>query len=319
MFFTTIDVPESQRLNQWIDTVCDTVLHLDCMSTSPAPFFGEIKTRQIKEICFTHVRTQEICYERTLAGIRNGKERMLVINFQLSGNSSITQDGRTADLEAGDFACFDTSRPYHVNASNLNEVVTINVPCEMILSNLGLTEQVTALTIRGNTRIGAIASHFLRDVVFSIDSVRQSTAERLATTSLGLIITAFGELLEQQPASRRSSRMLLLYRAKTLIDHDLGDPLLDADRIARGVGISKRYLAELFHAEDTSVRKWIWHRRLEKSRLALSDRLLSGKSISLIAFDCGFNDMSHFCHRFRDAYSATPTEYRRQQPWSMLS
>ncbi len=317
-FFTTVDLPESERFSQWMRTVCHDFIDLKCLSNSPASFFGEIKATQVKQVCFTHLRTRQISYERTPAGIRRGKEKTLVINFQVSGTSSISQDGRKADLIAGDFACFDTSRPYFVSASDANEVVSINIPANIFTNKMGHTEQVTALAVRGKTQIGALVSNMFRHVVTHIDSVRSTTAERLATTSIDLVIAALSDMLEQQPLHSGSGRTLLLYRAKTMIDDHLSDPSLTIERIARDLGISRRYLTELFQAEGTSVCKWMWQRRLEKARAALSSHHLAGQSISVIAFDCGFSDMSHFCHRFRQAFSVTPTEFRRAHAWNML-
>jgi len=38
----------------------------------------------------------------------------------------------------------------------------------------------------------------------------------------------------------------------------------------------------------------------------------TGKSVTEIAFDCGFNSVSHFIHRFRDIRGVSPLEFRRR-------
>ena len=38
----------------------------------------------------------------------------------------------------------------------------------------------------------------------------------------------------------------------------------------------------------------------------------TGKSVTEIAFDCGFNSVSHFIHRFRDLRGMSPREFRHQ-------
>lgn len=38
----------------------------------------------------------------------------------------------------------------------------------------------------------------------------------------------------------------------------------------------------------------------------------TGKSVTEIAFDCGFNSVSHFIHRFRDIRGVSPREFRNQ-------
>jgi len=80
------------------------------------------------------------------------------------------------------------------------------------------------------------------------------------------------------------------------------------------MGISSRYLQDLFHSERKTVSEWIWLRRLEKARRDLLDPLLSRESITQIALACGFCDLAHFSRRFKAAYAMSPREYRHLQP-----
>lgn len=76
------------------------------------------------------------------------------------------------------------------------------------------------------------------------------------------------------------------------------------------MGISPRYLQDLFHSESWTVSEWIWSRRLEKARRDLLDPLLARESITQIALACGFGDLAHFSRRFKAAYAMSPREYR---------
>jgi transcriptional regulator GlxA family with amidase domain len=102
----------------------------------------------------------------------------------------------------------------------------------------------------------------------------------------------------------------LIFRAKALIDSLLHDHTLNTEKIAGLVGISSRYLQDLFHAEQSTVSDWIWKRRLERSRRYLADPLHAGDSIAQIALACGFADFGHFSRRYREAFGASPREDR---------
>ena len=55
--------------------------------------------------------------------------------------------------------------------------------------------------------------------------------------------------------------------------------------------------------------KWLLERRLEHARLLMRN---AGLSISEIAYDCGFENLSHFSRAFRDRFGASPAAFRQQ-------
>jgi AraC family transcriptional regulator len=52
---------------------------------------------------------------------------------------------------------------------------------------------------------------------------------------------------------------------------------------------------------------WIAARRIDRARTLLKS---SDQPLQQIADACGYADLSHFSHRFRDATSASPSRYR---------
>lgn len=94
----------------------------------------------------------------------------------------------------------------------------------------------------------------------------------------------------------------------------LWDSTLGPDEIAAAVNISTRYLHKLFEAEHHTVSRYIRARRLELARRALLDPRLADRSISTIAYSCGFGDLSSFNRAFKAAFGVTPTELRSATP-----
>lgn len=320
-FITTADKPESERFTFWRDTVRGSFLGLDCQRTSDQPFSGEISTTRVKEVCFSRVRACGYKYRRTPFWVRQDRERGVFIPLVLKGTFSIMQDGREARLGPGDLTFFDNARPHTGSSirpctksvSDDFEQIFIHMPHEVWIRRFGSTQQVTARAVRGNTEMGAMVSTLLRQVVPYIGKADPATADRLAELSLAMVTTALGDLVSQQDACQSSGRISLLYRAKAFIEQNLHDPVLNPEKVAQGLRISERYLRDLFHEEDSTVSNWIWRRRLEKTHQDLSDPLLMSKSVSEIAFNCGFSDLTHFGRRFKAAFSATPSEFRREQ------
>ena len=73
----------------------------------------------------------------------------------------------------------------------------------------------------------------------------------------------------------------------------------------RSLSVFKREFSAFYH---TSPSKWLTARRLELAKDKLN---FSHKTIREIAFDCGFENASHFSRVFKAAYGITPASYKK--------
>ncbi len=309
---STADVPESRRFALWRDAVCESFVPVDCERTASGPFAGEITRMPVNDLCVSRVRGRDYRVVRTARRIRSDRDEVLLVTLQLSGSLSLAQDGREVTLNPGDFACCDSTRPYVASVGGEFETLSLHVPREVWVRRFGPTEHLTALAVCGQSGAGALVADFLRQFLTMAGTVAPAAARRFSEVSLTLVTGALGDLITERHGSLRAGRTALLYRAKALIEESLHDPGLNREQVARALGISVRYLHDLFLQEGTTVCDWIWQRRLERCRRDLADPLLAAKSVGQIAWDCGFSDFSHFSRRFKAAYAVRPSEFRRR-------
>lgn len=85
---------------------------------------------------------------------------------------------------------------------------------------------------------------------------------------------------------------------------------LSADEVARRHRLSTRYVRKLFESDGTSLSEFTLRQRLLRAHRMLSDPRYAGRSITAIAFEAGFNDLSYFNRVFRRRYEATPSDIR---------
>ena len=138
----------------------------------------------------------------------------------------------------------------------------------------------------------------------------------IAPTTFPIIFDNFLQLLflglnsnKQKDVQSTCAQLPLRAQIKGYITLNLANPLLSPEYIAKKFRISLRYLYNLFESDDTTLCQFIMNERLMLS----SKRLLqdaSSKSVSEIAFDSGFNNVSHFCKMFKKKYNITPSEFR---------
>ena len=84
--------------------------------------------------------------------------------------------------------------------------------------------------------------------------------------------------------------------------------------VANGIGISRRYLSQIFAAEGSSVMRWVQRRRLERCRLALQANLIELKTIQEIAYSVGFANISSFNRAFKAQFGCSPRAMMDARP-----
>lgn len=307
---STSDVAERKRFLFWQDAVCDTFVDLDCKAYADRPFFGELATARCNDLHFSSVRADGQIVKRTPARIRHAHEEVLLISLQVRGSGVIAQDGREARLEPGDFACYDSTRPYTLTFTAGFEQIVLHMTREAMVRRIGRTEMWTARRIEATSPVGSLVLPFVRQTASIVSNITPATANQLSETCLSLVTAALAEHKGGELGSGSAARAALTFRAKALIESRLHDHTINTDKIAGLVGISSRYLQDLFHAEQSTVSEWIWKRRLEKSRRYLADPLHAGDSIAQIALFCGFADFGHFSRRYKEAFGVPPREDR---------
>ena len=71
-----------------------------------------------------------------------------------------------------------------------------------------------------------------------------------------------------------------------------------------------RYVQMLFETEDTTFSAFVLGQRLACAYRMLIDPRLADWTISAVAFNAGFEDLSYFNRTFRRHFAATPSELR---------
>jgi AraC-like DNA-binding protein len=111
-------------------------------------------------------------------------------------------------------------------------------------------------------------------------------------------------------AAARGLRTARLNAIKADIDARLGQRELSVTTVAARQGVSPRYIQMLFEGEGTTFSQFVLGRRLAQAHRSLGDPRCAGWTITAIALEAGFGDLSTFNHAFRRAYGAAPSTVR---------
>lgn len=307
---STRDVSTELSFEYWHDWICETFVNLDCNSPDRDAFSGSLIVQPISSLLLTTMTSDKMELLRSPARIASGREDCFLIALEGRTSSALIQDGREGLLRTGDFAIVDSCRPYSVLFEENFKHHVLRIPRREITQRIGMIETITGTTIDGSKGAGKLVSTMCRTLATEADALQPETVDQFADSLLDLFAVALGERIGITRVSGTAVRNAWFVRIRNHIDGNLSDPELSRTKIAASLGISVRYLADIFASHSLSVGAYIWERRLHKCFLALKDPAQGGRSISNIAFGWGFNDMSHFSRTFKERYGVSPKEFR---------
>jgi AraC-like DNA-binding protein len=311
--FTTETAPGHRRLALWQDIVCDVFVGLDCKSDLGSAFHGSVTQAALGKAACSQVHSGRQRVLRTPSRIaRSGQEFILVAIGNL-GHGGVRQDGRETTIQPGQFALYDTTRPYELMFDDTFTQTIFKIPRDMLHRRIGGTEHVTATTLGGDAPVERLAHDFVLTLCQNAERLAPDAAASLSEQAADLLAMALSERLGQTPLPTSTHRSALLYRVKAHIRAHLADPELSLAGTAVALGISARYVNDLLADEDTSFQRYLLGERLAQCRRDLASPVLAHRHISEIAMAWGFNDLSHFGRVFRDRFGLSPREFRQGQ------
>jgi AraC-like DNA-binding protein len=140
-----------------------------------------------------------------------------------------------------------------------------------------------------------------------VDTLDDSDGGLVLDNFCRLLGLACGAAAGEHCEAIRSAR---LEQAKRYIGLHLADPDLTPETAAAALKMSVRQLHLVFEPSRTTFAQYALRRRLEECRAALVSPV-GERSVTDIALAWGFKSLWTFNRSFRQAFGATPTEFRR--------
>ena len=146
----------------------------------------------------------------------------------------------------------------------------------------------------------ATSRHCSRSSRTAIRRLRPSTSAISRSTPSAYPGDAQALVRERGVFAARQSAAIEMIRRRA------GAPGLDPARVAEQLGMSVRYLHRLLEPTGRTFQEHLLEHRLQYSLARSCATRECRLTISHIARDCGFSDISHFNRSFRRAFSDTP-------------
>ncbi len=286
-------IPEKSRIQYW-NRVANTTfgaMHVEPVSSL---FSGCMKRRIFRGLELVTVESTPVSVE----GLSGSSHEGIFLLLNQHGSSRLQQRGQQTLLQAGELTLLYAHEPYLIESGQQHLTHILYLP--------------------GKHAEGAIEEHIAVSHPAAECELLSAFVRRLAALDgtqpgPGNLLQTARDLVELNwPSARKRHRRIGAaaweQHLRHYVEQHLGEPELNAQRIADALGITTRYVQMIFARMQTTASQYILERRLQLVAERLSDETAS--RIGDLALEAGFNDLSYFCRRFRNRFGVSAREYR---------
>jgi hypothetical protein len=188
-------LPPVQQLDGWHEAISSTFVPLEATALTDRAFGGELATQAIGPVQLSQVSGGPVLVERTPRTIRRDDPESYKLGMQVHGYCVLDQDGREAALTPGDFAIYDTTRPYTLTFERDFRMLVVMFPRSLLGIKTRDMTKLTARRVSGRRGIGALVSPFLARLARQMDADDLTATVHLADAIIDLVSATFAEQL----------------------------------------------------------------------------------------------------------------------------
>lgn len=290
------------------ETFGKTIMRIEVDPRADDPFAMDMVFRALPRFGFSAGWLSGVDTHRTTALIDN--DDPVLVAF-IKGSGELEQLGRTVSIrdgeavlttggERGRFSCaprthFMSFRFNRVRLSgmvaDLDGALAIRIPAGNPVLRL-LTAYAAGL--EGDSPIGA-------------DDVQRAVG--LHAHDLAALLV--GGAKDGAAVAHRGIRAARFTAIKRTIRERLAEQTLSIESVADAHGISASYVRKLLADHDTTFSAFLLGERLVRAHRLLLEPGMAIRTISDIAYEAGFGDLSYFNRTFRRRFGMTPRDLRR--------
>lgn len=212
----------------------------------------------------------------------------------------------------GQLALVNTRQEYEIFMSDTLDAMWLRIPAHLLKSHAIAVDDALGKPMNVQTGLGLMAKRMMCGAI----SEGLGASDRGARLFSQSLLSFLGEVVNTSSVSDTNAasrgRRKILERAQEYIEEHIHEDGLNPADIARGVGISSRYLSEIFAAEGTSPMRWVRRRRLELCRMELERPNCGHQLVCEIAYSMGFTNVSSFNRAFKAQFGYAPRELLAQ-------
>lgn len=308
--FSTDDYPERDRIMLWREHFGRSVVKSDFIPAADKPFRSVSYLRALPDLKIWSCSITECAVERTPSLVADGDDDF-VFAIVKKGRSRSEQGGREAIFGNGEAILWSAEVAGSYRNLSSCEITALSLPRRTLTSTVADVNKALMKVIPASNKALRLLIDYVN--VLSVDAApMMPELEALSVSHIHDLVTlSLGATRDAEENTRMGGfRAARLRAIKRDIIENLAEQSLSMNFIAARHAISARYIRALFEEDQTTFTDFVREQRLRRSYRMLSDVAFVDRSISTIAFDSGFGDISYFNQIFRRRFGATPSDVR---------
>jgi AraC-like DNA-binding protein len=305
--FSTESLPERDRFAIWRELYGHQVLRLEAEIGDDTAFHADVAAMLMPGLGVISGSISHCRLVRTRKLLTDGDDSLFL---QIpSGRARLYQRGREAVLENSDAALIGSSEVGGVEYEG-SDLLVLAMPRPALGPLLRDLDAVAARRVPRDTPALRLLIAYVAAAKAAppMDAALQRAFADHVQDLVALAVGATRDATEV--AKGRGLAAARLRAIKDDVIACLHEPDLSVGMMAKRHRVTPRYIQLLFDADGTTFSDFVRVRRLASVHRMLRNPRHRAMSISAIAYEVGFGDLSSFNHAFRRAYGATPSEVR---------
>ncbi len=311
--FTSDTLPARDRLAAWREVYGPRVNGADVQPLPGVPFRADVTLRALPGFGLTTTESTPARYARTRRFLDDGRD-YFGVHVSFAGGAcgqrgrELACGARTAVLmNVAEAGWIVSPRPmrfwglwFHrakldarvagLDDRVLQPIASDSEPMRYLISYIRHLAEQPALA---DPEVARLAAVHLRDL---------------------FVLTLGGKRDAVMLAQGRGLRAVRLQTIKRYIADHLGEQGLSLSGVASRHRLGPRSVQRLFEGEGTSFSDYVLNERLARVHKMLASPSYAGWTISAIALEAGFGDVSYCNRRFRRRYGLRPSDVRAMTP-----
>lgn len=275
------------------------------------PFASGAVVDVLPDLTISTVHSAPNRTRRTRSLLDDGSDD-LVFTVLLEGEARAEQAGQEVVLREGEAVLWSNAHQGAWLYTQRLGFLTLAVPRKILLPATIDADRLLLRPLGRDDEAARLLLSYVRCLQSELGDITPGLRAAASAHLRDLIALALGPTRDAAEIARGRGLMAARMQAiKADILSNLASHDLSLDVIAARHGVSARYVRALFAREQTSFTDYVLNVRLDRARRCLENPQLSQQTISFIAYECGFGDLSYFNQAFRRRFGATPTDIRR--------
>jgi AraC-like DNA-binding protein len=307
--FSTDELPERDRLPMMREVHGRLTARVDIEPAPGVPLHYQVTAHALPGLTVSLFSVSPQIVRRTRELLADGNDDV-VFAVPPTAGGTVSQRGRELSHVAGDAVLLSTADVMRIDSSGYQGPM-VSLSRRRLAPLVPGLEDAFLRPVPRDTEALQLLTRYVR----LFDDQQSLTTPELRSLVVNhvydLVALALGATRDAAAiANGRGVRAARLHAIKTEILNRLNRHELSLAGLAARHRVTSRHVQTLFESEGTTFSRFLLDQRLARAHRMLSNPLLAEQTISTIAYEAGFGDLSHFNRAFRLRYGEAPSDVR---------